>query len=70
LDGTFFNEFLISCRRPVQSTLDALLEHKIIGGADAGDRVVNGIVFALTEQNTRAEIDRLIVALDEIGSAS
>ena len=69
-DGTFFNEFVISCREPVQSTLDALLEHKIIGGADASDRVTNGIVFALTEQNTRAEIDRLVAALDEIGSAS
>ena len=54
----------------MQSTQDALLEHKIIGGTDAGDRVANGIVFALTEPNTRAEIDRLIVALDEIGSAS
>ena len=69
-DGTFFNEFVISCREPVQSTLDALLEHKIIGGADASERVANGIVFALTEQNTRAEIDRLVAALDEIGSAS
>jgi len=69
-EGTFFNEFVISCREPVQSTLDALLEHKIIGGADASERVANGIVFALTEQNTRAEIDRLVAALDEIGSAS
>ncbi|NQW17477.1 MAG: aminomethyl-transferring glycine dehydrogenase subunit GcvPA [Chloroflexi bacterium] len=69
-DGTFFNEFAVSCPKSSQSILDALIQRKIIGGADVSNRVPNGIVFALTEQNTRAEIDRLIEALDEIGSMS
>ena len=69
-EGTFFNEFVISCRESVQTTLGALIEHKIIGGTDASERAPNGIVFALTEQNSRAEIDRLVAALGEIGSTS
>ncbi|MDA1256524.1 MAG: aminomethyl-transferring glycine dehydrogenase subunit GcvPA [Chloroflexi bacterium] len=66
-DGPFFHEFVVECPRPPAEINTALLDHKIIGGLDLSDRTPNGMLICVTEVNTRAEIDRLVSALAEIG---
>ena len=68
VEGTFFHEFAVTCPRSVAETSAALLERKIIGGYDISDRIPNTMVICVTEMNPRAEIDRLVEALREIGS--
>ena len=69
VDGTYFNEFVVTGPKPVPETLRALLERKIIGGQDVSDRVPGGILFCVTEMNSRPEIDSLVAALSEIGAS-
>jgi glycine dehydrogenase subunit 1 len=63
----FFHEFVVTCPRPVRE-INAFLfnEYSIIGGYDLGqdysDRA-NQMLIAVTEMNTRAEIDDLVEAL-------
>jgi glycine dehydrogenase subunit 1 len=63
----FFNEFVITCPRPV-SEINKLLfeEYRIIGGYDLGkdypDRA-GQMLIAVTETNTKTEIDELIGGL-------
>ncbi len=66
----FFQEFTVVCPRPPAEILSALLKQGIAGGVDAGDRVRNGLTIAVTELNTREEIDRLVTALEAIGGAT
>mgnify|MGYP005838877377 CR=1 FL=1 len=70
--GPFFNEFVVACPRPVSEINDALLERGILGGIDVsptGDgsalsRVTRrAMLLAVTEMNTREEIDALADAL-------
>ncbi len=68
--GPFFHEFLVECPRPPAEINRALLDHKIIGGLDMGDRAANGMLICVTEANTREEIDRLVTALAEIAAAT
>ena len=42
----------------------------IIGGLDVSDRVPNGMLFCVTEMNTKAEIDALADALGQIAKGS
>jgi len=63
LAGVFFKEFVVRCPRPPAEVKRHLLEHRIIGGLDVSDRIENGILFCVTEANTREEIDRLVAAL-------
>jgi glycine dehydrogenase subunit 1 len=64
----FFNEFAVTCPRPIAEINRYLLEkHQIIGGYDLSqdypDRE-NQMLLAVTEMNTRAEIDALVQALE------
>jgi glycine dehydrogenase subunit 1 len=68
--GTYFNEFVIACPRTVSETNAGLLEAGIIGGLDVSDRIPNGILFCVTEVNTRQEIDSLVSALAEIADSA
>ncbi len=66
----FFNEFVVTCPKPVSAINPILLEqHGIIGGYDLSrdyaDRE-NQMLVALTETNTRAEIDALVAALSKV----
>jgi glycine dehydrogenase subunit 1 len=70
IDGTYFNEFVVTGPKPANETLRELLGRKIIGGLDVSDRVPGGILFCTTEMNSRAEIDSLVSALSEIGAGS
>ena len=69
----FFNEFVVTCPRPVAEINRFLYEeYNIIGGYDLTqdypDRE-HQMLVAVTEMNTRAEIDALVEALDAANSA-
>lgn len=66
--STFFNEFPVQCPISPAEVNRRLMERGIIGGLDVSEVIPNGMLFCATEMNSRAEADRLIVALEEIGS--
>ncbi len=66
---TFFNEFVIHCPAPASEINDLLLDHDILGGYDLSQDfpdLVNHILIAVTEMNTREQIDRLVEVLAEV----
>jgi len=68
-DPPFFKEFVVELPRPVRE-VNAILrdEYAIIGGYDLGRSFSgqeNRMLLAVTEMNSRAEIDRLVQALRE-----
>ena len=68
-DKPFFKEFVVRCPRPPGEINQALLERGIIGGYDLGrdyPHLENCMLLCVTEMNTRAEIDRLVEALEEV----
>lgn len=68
----FFREFVVELQRPVREVNARLLDqHGIIGGYDLGQAYPgqrNRMLLAITELNSRAEIDRLVGALAEVVS--
>ena len=67
MEGTFFQEFVVTCPRPPAEVNAALQDKGIIGGLDVSDQVPNGMLVCVTEVNSRREIDALVSALKEIG---
>ena len=68
-DTPFFHEFSVCCPRPVTEINDYLLEHGFIGGYDLGQdypSLKDHMLVAVTEMNTRDEIDALVSALAEV----
>lgn len=70
LTKPFVKEFVVSCPKPVDAINEALLEkYDIIGGynlqKDYPERV-NQMLIAVTEMNTKAQIDLLVTALKEV----
>lgn len=66
LNAEFFNEFVVECPRPVAEINHALYEQGIIGGYDLSNdypHLKNGMLIAVTEMNTREQIDALVKAL-------
>jgi glycine dehydrogenase subunit 1 len=67
----FFQEFVVRCPKPVREINDFLLtERGLIGGYDLGQdypHLAGHMLIAVTEMNTRAEINDLVEALKEIG---
>jgi glycine dehydrogenase subunit 1 len=66
--ATFFNEFVVRCPRPVAELTDNLLNHGIIAGYDLGGdypALADYLLVAVTETNTREDIDLLVAALAE-----
>lgn len=65
----FFNEFVVRCPAPVAEVNEHLLdEHEIIGGYDLSQdypAMENAMLVAVTEMNSRAEIDEFVEALAE-----
>jgi glycine dehydrogenase subunit 1 len=59
----FFKEFAIRCPVAPSHINEALLGKGIIGGLDIGHLIDNGMLFCVTEMNTRQEIDRLVKVL-------
>ncbi|NTU85605.1 MAG: aminomethyl-transferring glycine dehydrogenase subunit GcvPA [Chloroflexales bacterium] len=64
--GPFFREFVVRCPRPVAELNAALREQRIVGGYDLAQdesQLGHAMLLAVTEMNSRAEIDRLVAAL-------
>jgi glycine dehydrogenase subunit 1 len=67
----FFNEFVIKTPAPVTEINDLLLDHDILGGYDLHQdypELARHMLIAVTEMNTRAEIDRLVTVLSEVSN--
>ncbi len=71
--GEFFHEFVVRCPRPVRLVNERLREdHGILGGYDLGvdyPGADDRMLLCFTEMNTRAEIDLLARALQEVSHA-
>ncbi len=68
-DTPFFHEFSVCCPQPVEAINDHLLEHGILGGYDLGrdyPSLKDHMLIAVTEMNTKDEIDALVDALAEV----
>ena len=68
-DSQFFHEFLINCPKPVAEINRHLLDHGILGGYDLSNVYpsrLNQMLVAVTEMNTRQEIDEFCDVLEEI----
>jgi glycine dehydrogenase subunit 1 len=64
--GPFFKEFVVRCPRPVATLNAALREQQIVGGYDLSQdepQLGHAMLLAVTEMNSRAEIDRLVATL-------
>lgn len=66
----FFNEFVVKCPKSVAAVNAHLLdEHGIIGGYDLGQdypQLKNHLLVAVTEMNTKEQIDELVAALEHL----
>ncbi len=68
-DKPFFNEFVVQCPVSVEEVNAYLIGRGIIGGYDLGQNyphLQNHMLLAVTEMNTRDEIDELVNALKEV----
>ncbi len=68
----FFHEFSVCCPRPVDEINGHLLEHGILGGYDLGQdypALRDRMLVAVTEMNTKDEIDALAGVLEEVSHA-
>jgi len=65
----FFHEFALCCPRPASEVNEYLLEHGILGGYDLGQdypSLANHLLVAVTEMNSKQEIDTLVEVLKEM----
>ena len=65
----YFHEFALCCPRPVEQINAHLLEHGIIGGYDLGQdypALKDHMLIAVTEMNTKEDIDFLVETLAEV----
>jgi glycine dehydrogenase subunit 1 len=70
-DQTFFNEFVVKCPMPVEELNSLLLEEGIVGGYDLGQDypgMENYMLLAVTEMNSKGQIDFLAEALAEVSN--
>lgn len=68
-ENPFFNEFAVTCPAPAQAINERLLEHDILGGYDLGQdypELKNAMLLAVTEMNSRDQIDGLVEVLSEV----
>jgi len=65
----FFHEFALCCPKPIEEINEHLLEHGILGGYDLGKdypALKDHMLIAVTEMNTKEEIDTLVEVLKEV----
>jgi glycine dehydrogenase subunit 1 len=65
----FFNEFVVRCPGPAQAINARLLEEGLIGGLDLGrfyPGMEDHMLLCATEVHTRATLDTLVRALEEV----
>jgi len=66
---TFFHEFVLECPAPAAEVNAHLLEHGILGGYDLGQdypTLANHLLIAVTEMNSKEDIDTLVEVLSEV----
>ena len=64
--GASFNEFVVTCPEPVATLKQRLEQQGILAGVDLAQDYAdleNGLLICVTEQNSREQIDRLVIAL-------
>ncbi|PZC45467.1 MAG: glycine dehydrogenase subunit 1 [Chloroflexi bacterium] len=66
LEGVFFKEFAVTCPIAPAEINHRLLERGIVGGLDVSNLIPNGMLIAITEMNSREDIDGLVDALEEV----
>ena len=69
LSAPFFHEFVVQCPQPVAEINAHLLEHGFLGGYDLGQdypALKDHMLLAVTEMNTKDEIDALVDVLAEV----
>jgi glycine dehydrogenase subunit 1 len=67
----FFNEFVVRCPQPVAIVNEILLDHDILGGYDLSQdypRLNNHMLVAVTEMNSKEDIDLLVETLAEVSN--
>jgi len=67
----FYHEFVVRCPIPVEEINAYLLEYGILGGYDLGrdyPQLENHMLVAVTEMNSREEIDLLVETLAEVSN--
>jgi glycine dehydrogenase subunit 1 len=67
----FFHEFVLKCPKPVSGINENLLDEGILGGYDLGKDfpvLKNHMLIAVTEMNSREEIDALVESLAEVAN--
>jgi glycine dehydrogenase subunit 1 len=65
----FFHEFALRCPQPAAEINEHLLKHGILGGYDLGQdypALKNHLLIAVTEMNSKEEIDVLVEVLSEV----
>lgn len=70
-DAPFFHEFVVRCPKPVQEINEFLLENGILGGYDLSQdypKLQNSMLLAVTEMNSKDDIDLLVSALVEVSN--
>lgn len=70
VDKPFLQEFVVTCPLSPGEVNRKLLKRGMIGGYDVSDRFVNGMLLCVTELNPKEEIEMLVEALREIGTAA
>jgi len=68
-EQAFFNEFVVKCLKPVSEINEALIGEGIIGGYDLGQDypyLKDHMLIAVTEMNTKEEIDALVALLGSV----
>jgi glycine dehydrogenase subunit 1 len=68
-DAPFFHEFSVCCPKPVAEINKHLLDHGFLGGYDLGQdypALKDHMLIAVTEMNTKDEIDGLVDILAEV----
>jgi len=67
----FFNEFVIKCPHPVDEINEYLLDYGVLGGYNLGNhyhKLNQHMLIAVTEMNTKDEIDSLVDLLAEVSN--
>lgn len=70
-DQSFFNEFVVRCPAPVEEINMRLLDEGILGGYDLSNdypALADHMLIAVTEMNTRDDIDLLVDVLAEVSN--
>jgi len=65
----FFHEFILRCPSSTEEINAHLLDHGILGGYDLGQdypKLKNHLLIAVTEMNSKEEIDLLAEVLAEV----